>query len=227
MSKLEKIIAVVASLVIILGLGFIFYTRSNGILIPQFSGTNEIEQISEQENELVTEIAPLEEAVKEVPAIEGGGVIDVIKHENGTSEIFHRLENLTLTQTTGPFKVDVVGVNVARIDFNQEFTDLFGDNPTLIGIDFRIENTTDDTVSIHPDQSKLVTDTQEQVNSMLFLSDSVGGEYYGRVIKEGTVYFHLKSNAPDITNLRLILDGPYDVNFNSIGEQIEFAIDLN
>ena len=71
----------------------------------------------------------------------------------------------------------------------------------------------------------ILTNTKEQVSSEVFLSDSVGGDYIGKVKKSGTIFFILKnSSADDINTITYHVDAPCDENFESVGDQVSVEL---
>ena len=64
-----------------------------------------------------------------------------------------------------------------RVEKGQEFA--------IVGIGMDVENTVDDKVDFFPNQGTIVTNTKEQVDAALFLSDDIGGELLGKVKKSG------------------------------------------
>ena len=209
MTKSEKIISLIASAAIVLGIVVIvattFLKPSNDGLIAE----SVVESSFDETSESIVEDTSVE----------------IVKNDLADFGITHSKE-LNLSQTTGPFKVDVLAVNVASSDYNTEYSSFMEDKNSLVAVYVRVENTSTDTFSIHPDQGTLVTNTQEQSNAKVFISDAVGGDFFGQVVKEGSVYFTLDSEATDLESLRFIVASPYADDFSSVGEDLEFKIEL-
>lgn len=51
-------------------------------------------------------------------------------------------------------------------------------------VDVTAENTSDDTINFHPNQATITTNTGEQIQAEIFISDDVGGEFIGKVKKK-------------------------------------------
>ena len=133
------------------------------------------------------------------------------------------------TFTSGPFSVTINKIQVSDIMTSEELKSMFDgkDEITSIAMSVKVENTSDDELNFYPDQSKLTTDTKEQIEAEILLSDSVGGEFKGQIIKEGTIIFGANSKADDINKLTLFIDGPSNQDFDRVGEDLKIDIDLN
>lgn len=90
----------------------------------------------------------------------------------------------------------------------------------------KAENTTDTDVTFHPNQAIIVTDTGEQIEPEMGLMGEVGGDFLGKVTKEGQVWWILKNLDKDIKNVKLIISPPTDMDFNDLSEEkrLEFNI---
>ena len=91
----------------------------------------------------------------------------------------------------------------------------------------KAENTSEDTISFYPDQAVMTTNTGEQVESDIFLSDDVGGDFYGKVNKKGNVIFVLESPAEDITDIKLIINAAIDEDWNSLSNNLQVELSFN
>ena len=126
----------------------------------------------------------------------------------------------------GPFIITVNSVQLADIEATSSdvasFLDMeTGASAALFAVDITVENTSDETMTIYPNQSTIVTSTKEQVTCEIFLSDSIGGEFLGQVIKSGQVYFICKnSTAEDISQITWYIDSPHDSDLNHFGDDI-------
>jgi hypothetical protein len=123
--------------------------------------------------------------------------------------------------SSGPMKM-----HISKITLDPAFRLSSFDAPTnAVIFTVETENTSPDTISWYPDQGKIVLNTKEQVeygNSF----DGVGGEYIGNVKKDGTIVFRIKSKINDISSIKYIVDGPYDSNFERVGDNVEKDIVL-
>lgn len=157
-----------------------------------------------------------------------------VEEENGMrKETYYTNEDLNLTGETGPMKYTVTAVQVSNVSTEDDATasllGLTADQVAgLVVVNFEIENTSTDTISWYPDQSTITTNTQEQADAQMFLSGDVGGDYIGNVKKSGEVMFVLpNSDAQDLTQVSIHVDGPYDANFNSVGDAVTIDISVN
>ncbi len=131
---------------------------------------------------------------------------------------------------SGPIKYNIKAIQVSKLtattDDMASTLDVEKDKEvTLVAMDIEVENTSEKTISFYPDQSEITTNTKEQVSSELFLSDSVGGDYIGKVKKSGTIFFILKnSSADDINTITYHVDAPCDENFESVGDQVSVEL---
>lgn len=131
---------------------------------------------------------------------------------------------------SGPIKYNIKAIQVSKLtattDDMASTLDVEKDKEvTLVAMDIEVENTSEKTISFYPDQSEITTNTKEQVSSELFLSDSVGGDYIGKVKKSGTIFFILKnSSADDIDTITYHVDAPCDENFESVGDKVSVEL---
>lgn len=112
-------------------------------------------------------------------------------------------DNAKWSDDFGGLKSEVIKVVVS--DKAPQKDDEKKKDASVVGVKFRIENTTDGIFTTYPDQAVLVTSTGEQIDSPeMFLSDHIGGEVEKGVIKEGNVIWYLKrGHAEDITWIKL------------------------
>lgn len=139
-------------------------------------------------------------------------------------------KKLNKTGKTGTLKYNLKAIQISKftatsddmassleIEKNKEIT--------LVAIDAEIENTSDKTVNFYFDQGKLTTNTKEQVEADVFLSDHIDGEYLGKVSHNGTLMFLLKkTKADDIKKINFFVDAPSDENFNSVGNDVKIEL---
>ncbi|GIN10235.1 hypothetical protein J26TS2_01020 [Shouchella clausii] len=98
---------------------------------------------------------------------------------------------------------------------------------SAVGVKFNIENTSDKTWATFPDQATLVTSTGEQIDMPdMWISDSIGGEIHGGVIKEGDVIWYLeRGEAESIEWIKLVFSSSDPDNF-TVREEFEVELDL-
>ena len=159
----------------------------------------------------------------------------VIEEQDGIrKETYYTNKELNLSGETGPIKYTVSGVQVSNVSTTEEsVASLLGievdQKAGLVVVNFDVENTSTDTISWYPDQATITTNTQEQADANMFLNDGdVGGDYIGNVKKSGQVMFILpNSDAKDLTQVSIHVDGPYDANFNTVGDAATIDIPVN
>lgn len=110
--------------------------------------------------------------------------------------------NLTIEQL---HIVDIEPTDDAKqLYFNDE------DKVRAVVIDMKAENTSKKDIMFHPNQSVLVTDSGEQVESDMMLMGEVGGDFLGKVTKEGQTWWILKNTSKVIKNIKMIISPPTD-----------------
>ncbi|MCT4792426.1 MULTISPECIES: DUF4352 domain-containing protein [Exiguobacterium] len=155
---------------------------------------------------------------KEEPKVE--------KSEVGEKTAYFTNKSLGIKEKLGPINLSIDKIQTSRLKVSDAFKPTFGDQDevTTIVINMTLENTSDDTISVYPEQATLTTNTGEQIEADLFLSDQIGGEFIGKVKKSGNVLFLAKSQPKDITSIKYILDGPHDQELNSLADRYTVEI---
>lgn len=154
---------------------------------------------------------------------------DVQESELGTNKIYMKNKALTITETMGPIQFTIDKVQTSRLRVAEAYRDSFDgqEEVTVVAMNMLAENTVDETMSFHPNQATLVTNTGEQVSSDLWFSDDVGGEFLGMVKKEGNVLFFVKAKPEELTDLKVVIDGPFNENFDKVAEdRYEYTINV-
>lgn len=123
----------------------------------------------------------------------------------------------------GPMNITID--SVAVVDFEPDDEDIsyiFDDEERVRAIlmDMTVENTSDEDVTFYPNNSVLVTDTGEQLESDMFMMGDQGGEFFGKVKKEGQTWWLLNDLETDISSIKMIIDPPYDMeNYEDLTEE--------
>lgn len=188
--------------------------------------TQKTTQAVETAQETVAETQ--EETVVETKVEETGEIVD--NADMLKIPVYTRKE-LNLTGESGPITYCIEGIQVSKLTFKSESTASLvgieaGKEITCIAFNLSAENTSEDTINFYLGQATLVSNTKEQVDPDMFLSDYIEGEYLGQVIHSGTsIYLLENSNADDITNVKLHISAPSDSSFQDIGEDI--VVDIN
>ncbi|WP_215189882.1 DUF4352 domain-containing protein [Exiguobacterium sp. s6] len=187
-----------------------------------------------EETEPASSTAPTEqgEEVKESEVEEQETVTaeeEVYDSEIGTNTIHMKNTELALGETMGSVKFEVNKVQTSRMSVAEEYLEMFDgkDEVTLVVVNVTAENTIDDTIHFYPDQGTLVTNTGEQIDADLWFSDDVGGDFLGKVKKEGNVMFMADAMPEELTEVRFIVGGPTNTDYEKLAEEsYEYKIDV-
>lgn len=203
------------------------------LLLMTACATEEAKTEAETTETAVTTEAATEstEAVTEAEteAVQDDAAGQVEENEMGKRTTVHSQKELTDVYTSGPFEVKVTDIQVSNFEPSANAKPMFNDKDrvTIVTIAIEVENKSTDTNSIYPDQGTVVTNTKEQVETDLLLSDSVGGDFMGEVQKTGNIIVQLDSPAEEITNLKYVIAGASSAEtFESIGEDIEIEFNF-
>lgn len=141
-------------------------------------------------------------------------------------------KELNKTGESGSIKYNFTKIQVSKItattdDAAQMFEVEKGKEFAIVVFDIEVENTSDKDVSFYVSQAKLISNTKEQVEPDMIASTYIDGEFLGAVKKNGTnVYLLKNSKAEDIKSVEIRISAPTDKNFNKLGEDIKFTIDI-
>ena len=184
--------------------------------------TNEVKSEPEKENE-TNATASVENNKKSDSSV---GKVD--ESEFGRLEVIKEKKNINDVFESGPIKLTITDVQISKVNPKPDYKSMFNDKDevTSVVIAVEVENTSDKTISFYPDQGTLVTNTKEQKEAELFLSDDVGGDFIGQVIKKGNIVFILDSKADEINNLKFVLGHPSNENLENVGEDITVTYDI-
>ncbi|PSL42169.1 hypothetical protein B0H99_101417 [Planomicrobium soli] len=142
-------------------------------------------------------------------------------------------KDLGITGEVGPLKYEISGIQLKIIEPKDQATaDLFeveiGDEIHAFTIQMAGENTTEDDVSFFLNQAIAVTNTKEQLDPDMILSEYIDGEFLGQVRHEGhNVYVLKNSKVDELKTIELRIQAPYDKDFNTIGDEISEKIEVN
>lgn len=149
---------------------------------------------------------------------EDGVSVEMVKAKREMNEVYE----------SGPFILTLDSVGLARMEVPEESAFFFDDksevNLVILGVS--VENTSDETLAFYPDQGTLVTDTKEQKEANLFLSDDLGGDFYGQVKKEGAITIIIDSEPEDINRMSFHIGGPFGDGIDRVGEDISLEINF-
>lgn len=149
--------------------------------------------------------------------------------ELGTNQIHLKNKALDIAETMGSVQFKVDKVQTSRLKVAEAYRDSFDGKEEVTVVVFNViaENTVEDTISFYPNQSTLVTNTGEQIDANLWFSDDVGGDFLGEVKKEGNVFFFAEAMPEELAELRLIVGGPTNTDYEKLAEEsYEYKIDV-
>lgn len=191
-------------------------------LIACSNSTSQEREETATETETAEEVAS--EGTEEQESQESGPEVE--ETDIGIMTRYKTNKDLNLEQQTGPFVVRVLASQLATLETNEDSKPMFDnkDKVTILTLQVEVENTSEETNSIYPNQGTVVTNTKEQVECDLFLSEDVGGDFIGQVVKKGDIFFILDSDPEEITDVKYIISAPHDENFDTIGEDITFEL---
>ena len=161
---------------------------------------------------------------------DGSGVSG--KQDGLVKTVFLTNRNIGYVGQSGPIKYEVQGIQIAAIKpTTSDAASMLGLNKdqeaTLVAIQLSVENTSSEDVSFYPHMSTIVTSSKEQVESDWIMSDSVGGDFFGNVNKQGQIFWICKNTQADkLTHIQWRMDGPSNSSFDRVGDNITIEFDL-
>lgn len=133
------------------------------------------------------------------------------------------------TFTTGSFEIKISTISVANIMPNESSKAMFQgkDRATWLSIGMEVKNISPDTLSFHPNQGVVVVGS-EQKNADLLMSEDVGGDFIGEVIKKGRVLFVLDTLPDEVSSVKYVIDPPFSTtNYTgSLGEKLTLEFEI-
>jgi hypothetical protein len=103
---------------------------------------------------------------------------------------------VNVTVQSGP-----ITMKITKVTLDPAYANIENSKPlAAVVLDVTVENTSDDTVTFYPDQGDIATNTKELIHADLINSVSVGGEFIGKVVKNGRIVFPVKNGLDGITS---------------------------
>ena len=103
--------------------------------------------------------------------------------------------------------------------------------PVVMALVLVITNTTDQVISLYPDQGTVVAGAEQVELLEHFFNtfgDEPGGEIFPGVTKIGGLWFGFqRTPVEDIQHITLTFRGPVDAGFNTLGADYTFDLDLS
>lgn len=140
--------------------------------------------------------------------------------------------NIGYKDSCGPFEYEIQSMQIAKLKAtSKDVASMLGlevdQVATLIAIQISVENTSDEDMTWYPYQSTIVTSDKEQVESDWFMSDSVGGQFFGNVVKEGQIYWICKkTDAESLSHIQWRIDSPADSNYNHPWDDVKIEFEF-
>lgn len=128
--------------------------------------------------------------------------------------------------TTGPFKINITGVSAGIMTPKTEEMKSYlqdKENTQAIILYATVENTEDKKANLYLNQSQITTDTQEQLEPDLLLSEG-NGEFLSAVKQDMTMVYYPQTDIEKTKEIVLYVDAPSDENYETIGEALEITI---
>lgn len=157
---------------------------------------------------------------------------EVQEQDGMRKEIVYTNADLGITGETGPFKYTIEGIQVSKLTATDDETAEFlgvekNKEVTAVVINASAENTSDATNSFYIGQATLTSSTKEQVESDMWLSEHIEGEFLGQVKNSGSLAYILKNtNADELTSVTLHINAPSNENWENIGEDVVVDIPI-
>lgn len=154
---------------------------------------------------------------------------DVQESELGLNTIYMKDKAVDISETMGPVTFKIDKVQTSRLSVNETYRDSFdgAEEVTVVAMNLVVTNTVDETIHFYPNQGTIVTNTGEQVDADLFFSDDVGGDFLGKVKKEGNVLFFVKAKPEELTEIKFVTSGPSNEAYENVADaQYEYTIDV-
>ncbi|NBG89591.1 hypothetical protein [Isachenkonia alkalipeptolytica] len=205
------------------------------MIVPGCSESNDHEDAtageetedSNEEGESIDEDEPIDEEDEGEAGEFETAVGETVSNESGDFTLINRASDIP-TQEDGPIVLNIPQVNTAYAELKGEMVDyLERDSMHYIQIDMEVENTSSETIEFYASQATITTNTGEQLESDFWLSDHIEGTYIGEVRKSGSQFFILEnSEAEDIEWVRIIISGPTDEDWETLGEGMDFKVEF-
>ncbi|WP_312507520.1 hypothetical protein [Lysinibacillus sp.] len=156
------------------------------------------------------------------------GVGETTESELGKMTVLYKDKELNMAVNNGPVNATLDKIQLATMEPSESYKESFGgqDKVTIVTIEASAENTVDDTTNYYLNQAKLVTDTGQQVDSDIWFSDDIGGEFLGKVKKNGNIIWILKHDEA-VKKVTLHISGASNANFDRLGEDLKVEIPLD
>jgi len=160
---------------------------------------------------------------------EEASVGDTITSDVGEATLVSLTDDVG-TFESGPIELTIEKANGASMKVSDGYVDMFNGEEELeyIQVDMTVENTAEDHITFYASQAVMTTDSGEQLDPDMLLSDHIDGEFLGEITKSGTSFYFLENSlAEEVESITLFFSAASDENFENVGEEIEVEIPLN
>lgn len=215
---MKKVLFLVLTIMLAVGLAACGDSKEEGKEVTASGQTDENKEDKQDPEEMTVEENDSKDAK----------VGDTVKSKAGEMKMVSRTDDVG-TFKTGPIKMKIKkvnGVSGKLVDKTAEMLDQ--KEIEYIQVDMEVENTSEENVTFYASQAVMTTNTGEQLEPDMLMSDHIDGEYIGAVKKSGTSIYILKdTKAKDVKSVRLIYSAPTDSEYENIGEEVDIETDLN
>lgn len=130
-----------------------------------------------------------------------------------------------------PMRLTVNAVQISTVTVSDGFSAMMlgvevGKPAALIVIDVDAENMSSESVSFRPDTSMIVLNTSEKVSANELLSGDASGDYLGKDVKNGQVFFICESTAEEIETIRWRIDPPTNAALDTLGDGFDIQFEI-
>lgn len=159
-----------------------------------------------------------ESTTSKEPSLDKPG--DSLENEAGKATLV-KIHRPNATVESGPMKLTIKTVALTEWEPTLEMAKLVGKEGrfTLASVAVEVENTSQETIAFYPDQATLVA-KKEQSQANLILTEPVGGDFIGQVIKKGKIAFVLDTPAQEIELVKMVINAPHNQKFEKVGDQL-------
>lgn len=194
------------------------------------TGTAEQEEIAMNEDAEGAANQPTKEEIKEGWRYkEGFGIVKEYGFGYNDEAGIDGTDNPTKAIKFGPVNLYIENMTVTDIKPDVDMKPMFNELDEVRGIvvTMRVENTSDQDVTFYPNQATLVTDSGEQIDAEVMMTGEAGGDFLGKVKKEGQAWWLIKDNTKDIKKIKMIIDSPYLTDsMDDLGQQKRLEFDI-
>lgn len=208
----------------------IAFASAMAISIVACGGETKTEEKQEVAVETTTEAQEEAEEVATTEAQATSDEAEVVDTDEMYKEPTYTKFDLGITGNSGAVNYSLDAIQVSKVIPKDDLTAMMfdvdaGTEVALVAIDYTVENTVDENMNFYIDQSKLTTNTKEQVDNSWGIGETTDGEFLGAVKQNGTLMFVLKnSNAEDVEKVTLYIDGTSNGEYETVGEDVVVEI---